>query len=103
GSFQLFDDSQLTDLRHRLGAAPVVERTATRRLVNAFFDRRPISDIAIYSDPGGRFGRTVDRVRVLDGRMPRADEPDAVALNELAADLLHIAPGAVPSAPTWTP
>jgi ABC-type lipoprotein release transport system permease subunit len=103
GSLQLNDDSQLPDLHRRLAASPLVERTADRRLVNAFFDHRPITDIAIYTDPADRYGRTVDRVHVLDGRMPRRDEPDAIALNELAAQLLHMRPGAVLDTKTWSP
>lgn len=103
GSLQLNDDSQLAELHRRLDASPLVERTAERRLVNAFFDHRPITDIAIYTDPANRYGRTVDRVHVLDGRMPRRDEPDAIALNELAAQLLHIGPGAVLKTKTWSP
>jgi putative ABC transport system permease protein len=103
GSLQLNDDSQLADLHRRLAASPLVERTADRRLVNAFFDHRPITDIAIYTDPDDRYGRTVDRVHVLHGRMPRPNEPDAIALNELAAQLLRIGPGAVLDTKTWSP
>jgi len=103
GQLQLDDDSQLADLHRRLAGSPLVERTADRRLVNAFFDHRPITDIAIYTDPAGRYGRTVDRTRVLDGRMPRRDEPGAIALNELAAQLLHVGPGAVLATRTWSP
>jgi ABC-type lipoprotein release transport system permease subunit len=103
GSFQVNDDSQIPDLRRRLDASPLVERTAERRLVNAFFDHRPITDIAIYTDPEGRYGRAVDRVHVLDGRMPRRDEPDAIALNELAAQLLDVGPGVTLTTKTWSP
>ena len=57
---------------------------------------QPITDIAIYTDPNNRFGRTIDRVaRARRGRMPRPAERDAIALNDLAADLLHVGPGAV--------
>jgi ABC-type lipoprotein release transport system permease subunit len=103
GGFQSYDDSQLPALRRRLEASPLVERTAERRLVNAFFDHRQITDIAIYSDPADEYGRIVDRVHVLHGRMPRRDEPDAIALNDLAARLLHLGPGAVLETRTWSP
>jgi hypothetical protein len=102
GNLQLDDPSQIDGVRRELRASRVVEGSATRLLVNAFLEHRPITDIALYSDPDGRYGRTVDRARVLHGRMPRAGEPDTIALTELAADLVHVGPGAVLRAHTWS-
>ncbi len=88
-------------LERELRASGLVERSTSRLLVNAFLVDQPITDIAIYSDPNNRLGRTIDRARVLQGRMPRAGEHDTIALTDLAADLLHVGPGAVLTARTW--
>ncbi|MGZ6978515.1 MAG: ABC transporter permease [Acidimicrobiia bacterium] len=102
GFLQLDDPSQITGLRRELRASGLVEQSTSRLLVNAFLEHRPITDIAIYSDRSGQFGRTLDRARVLRGRIPRAGENDAIALSDLAADLLHVGPGAVLSTRTWS-
>ncbi len=72
-------------------ALPYVDAVATRYLVNGFpaeaDDTTP--DFAVMSDPDGRYGVTVDRMRMLSGRMPAPDSSDEIALTEHAADLLH--------------
>lgn len=41
----------------------------------------------------GAMGRSVDRARVLDGRLPHPDRVDEIAVNELAASMLGLGPG----------
>ncbi|MBK5290048.1 MAG: ABC transporter permease, partial [Acidimicrobiia bacterium] len=78
------------------------ELLGDRWLVNAFLDHAPIRDIAIYSDPANRFGRTIERPRVLRGQRPHRGAPDEIALNEQAADLLHVGPGARLTLRSWS-
>ncbi len=40
-----------------------------------------------------RFGRDIDRARIVDGRAPRSDEPDEVGIGEVLAKRLHIRAG----------
>ena len=91
-------------MKRALDADPAIRQTSLRYLANAF----PISedgtlpDIAIMTDPGGDFGVTIDRVRVLEGRMPSLDAPDEVIVNEVAASLLGVGPGDVVRVMTWS-
>lgn len=62
-----------------------VEVVAQRHLVNAFLIDGAISDIAIMSDPDDRYGRTVERPTLIEGRMPDPGASDEIVLNELAA------------------
>ncbi len=103
GNLQLDDDRQIPGLERELRASGLVERSTSRLIVNAFLLHQPITDISIYSDPSNRLGRTIDRARVIKGRMPRAGERDTIALTDLAANLLHVGPGAVLTAQTWSP
>jgi len=102
GWFQSNSIGEATTLRAVLAARPEVETIAERRLVNGFIENRPISDIAIVTDPQGRYGVAVDRPRVLSGRMPAPDRPDEIALNELAARLGRIHVGDVLRMKTWS-
>ncbi len=79
-------------------------RRSLRYLANAFpiSDDGTLPDIAIMSDPAGEFGVTIDRVRVLEGRMPSPDAPDEVIVNEVAATLLGVGPGDVLPVMTWS-
>ncbi|MBK5288737.1 MAG: hypothetical protein JJE46_09745, partial [Acidimicrobiia bacterium] len=65
GYFQTNDKAQLTELRSQVLETGRAELLGDRWLVNAFLDHAPIRDIAIYSDPANRFGRTIERPRVL--------------------------------------
>ena len=91
-------------MQEALDGDPTIRATSLRYLVNAFpvgvDDSLP--DIAIFSDPAGEFGVTIDRVRVLDGRMPKPDAPDEVIVNEVAATLLGVGPGDVLTVMTWS-
>ena len=102
GYFQTSDPNQLPDLTRQVRATGRAELVGQRWLVNGFLDHAPIRDIAIYSDPTNRLGRTIERPRVLRGRTPGRDAPDEIALNELASDLLHVGTGARLTVRTWS-
>ncbi len=102
GNFQSSSDREATALRRLLERRSDVEAVAQRRLVNAFLNDSPISDIAIMSDPEGRYAREVDRPRLLRGRMPAVGAPDEIVLNELAARLAGARIGDVLHARTWS-
>jgi hypothetical protein len=102
GSFQASSLDEAGSLRRLLATRADVVAVAERRLVNGFVENRPISDIALIADPEGRYGVDVDRPRVLSGRMPAADRPDEIALNELAARLARVRVGDVLQMKTWS-
>jgi hypothetical protein len=102
GWFQSNTVEEAGALRAVLAARSEVTTVAQRRLVNGFVLNRPISDIALVTDPEGRYGVNVDRPRVLSGRMPAADRPDEIALNELAARLAGVHVDDVLQIKTWS-
>ena len=79
----------------RLRTLPFVESAETRYLVNGFPTRTDlgIADFAVYFDPHDRYGTTVDRVRLLSGRLPRPRAADEIALTELTAKEMHVSIG----------
>ncbi|MEO6653273.1 MAG: FtsX-like permease family protein [Ilumatobacteraceae bacterium] len=81
---------------------PDVEGVAEGHLINAFLIDNPVSDIAVFSDPAGRFAREVDRPIVLEGRMPADDAPNEIMLNELSATLTGLGVGEHVQAKTWS-
>ncbi len=82
-------------IRETLDSDPAVRQTSLRYLANAFpiSEETTLPDIAVLSDPAGQYGVTIDRVRVIEGRMPDAGAPYEVILNEVAAALLDVGPG----------
>ncbi len=102
GTFQTDQPIQADPIRRTVEKQPETVAVSQHLLVNAFFDGEPLSDIAILSDPEGRYGVTVDRPIVLAGRMPRRNAPDEIILNSLAARLLHAGPGTRLTAKTWS-
>lgn len=102
GSFQTDDPAQAAAFRRILARQPEVTAVAQRSIVNSFLDEERLPDIAIFSDPGHRFGRTMERPHVIRGRLPRADAPNEIALNDQAATLLRRDIGAHLRAKTWT-
>src|SRR5262245_28759756 len=81
GSFQSSSLEEAASLRALLATRSDVEAVAQRRLVNGFLEDRPISDIALITDPEGRYAVRVDRPRLLAGRMPAGDKPNEIVLN----------------------
>lgn len=102
GSFQTDDPAQAADFRRILASQPEVTAVAQRSIVNTFLDGERIPDIAIFSDPGDRFVRTMERPHVIGGRLPRPDAPNEIALNDQAAALLRRGVGTHLRAKTWT-
>ena len=71
--FQTSDPAQIQPLVAMLRADPSVETVATRYLVNAFPEDGSLPDFALTTDPDGTLGTSIDRRRVIEGRMPDAD------------------------------
>ncbi len=101
GSFQTDDPGQAPAFRRVLARQPEVTAVARRSIVNTFLTGQRLPDIAIFSDPSDRFGRTMDRPHVLHGRLPRPDAANEIALNDQAATLLHRGVGDRLRARTW--
>lgn len=82
---------QLPAMRAAVRGSPQVERSTTRYLVNGYPAGADEStpDFAIISDPSGHYGIDIDRVRLLDGRLPARHASDEIVLTEQAARLLH--------------
>jgi predicted lysophospholipase L1 biosynthesis ABC-type transport system permease subunit len=88
----------------RIAKLPGVEAAAIGSIHPAFVDlERSQFDLGILAGEDGNLGRTVDRGRLLAGRLPRPDRPDEVALNEEAARQLHARVGSVVTLQTLTP
>ncbi len=81
---------------------PQVADATERYIVNAFLVDGAISDIAIYTDPDGAFGTTIERPALLAGRMPDPGAPDEILLNEQAAQLTGVSVGGRLRARTWS-
>ena len=92
---QMSTEDQANDLAAYLRTLPFVDEAVTRYLVNGFPTRTDlgIADFAVYFDPHLGFGTTVDRVRMLSGRMPGPHATDEIALTELAASEMHVSIG----------
>jgi hypothetical protein len=83
-------------------ATPEVETATLRILLNIFPADGTTPDLAIMSDPTGIYGVSLDRPLILHGRLPRADAPDEILLNELAARITGLGVGDVIEANTWS-
>ena len=69
----------------------------------AAFSARGDFDLGILAPLDGRFGTVLDRARVLDGRMPRPDRADEVAVNARARSQLRARVGDTITLATLTP
>ena len=78
-----------------------VEEAGLRHLVNVW-PTDGSADLAIMSDPDGVYGTEVDRLHLLEGRMPADDAPNEIALNELAAQITGMHVGDHLEANTWS-
>lgn len=74
-------DEAMAELRRLPGVAATTEV----RLYGAFSDLASDYDIGIFTPLDESFGTTIERHRVLEGRLPAADRPDEVTVNESAA------------------
>jgi hypothetical protein len=86
----------------RLRADPEVEEAV---LLNFFigFSEASEFDIAVVSSPDEAFLRDIDRLRVVDGRLPSPGAEDEVMVNELLARSAGIGPGDRLPLATFTP
>ncbi|MGB5755705.1 MAG: hypothetical protein WBM50_02220, partial [Acidimicrobiales bacterium] len=88
--------NQASEIEAAVAEEPAVVETALRHLANVFpltDDDVSLPDFVVLSDPGGAFGVTVDRVRMLSGRMPLPDAPQEIVVNEITAELLAVQVG----------
>ena len=102
GNFQTNSLEEAASLRAFLAKRSEVVAVAQRRLVNGFLEGRPISDIALVTDPEGRYAVDIDRPRLLAGRLPALHAADEITLNELAARLARVRVGDVLRIKTWS-
>jgi ABC-type lipoprotein release transport system permease subunit len=72
---------------------PFVEDVARAPLFLTSPRAAPDGDLMIVSDPTGRLLTSVERPRLLSGRLPAAGSPSEIAVNEFAAERLAIAAG----------
>jgi ABC-type lipoprotein release transport system permease subunit len=101
-SFQASDWDTGAAMLDKARSLPQVEAATNRNLVNAFLVDAPISDIALMTDRDDVYGRGIDRPRILAGRLPRADAPNEVMLNELASRLTGFGVGDRLKVRTWS-
>lgn len=101
-SFQASDQDHADEMLDAALGLPDAAAVAERRIVNAFLVDNPLSDIAIQTDPAGRWSVDIDRPLLLAGRAPDPDQPDEIVLNELAADETGLRVGDHVTANTWT-
>jgi hypothetical protein len=92
-AYVLGDDGAAARLAAAVAGVPGVTRTSSVNLYSA--DAGTTLDFTVLADPEGEAFVTMDRPRVLAGRMPAADARDEVALNEVAARELALGPGDV--------
>ncbi len=94
--YQGGSEAQAVSIKAAIDDDPTVRRSALRYLVNGFpvVDDPTIPDIAVLADPDGVYGTDIDRMRVLEGRVPDPAAPDEVIVNELTAELWDLSVGA---------
>ena len=85
-----------------VAAQPQTVAMASYRLVNAFPTDAAVPDLALRTDVDGAYGETIDRPRVLEGRLPAADAPGEVMLNELASKVTGLGLGDHLQVSTWS-
>ena len=98
--YQTESAEDLPALLDTLRADPAVDAATPRYFVTAFPEQAPFLELV--SDPEGALGTSVDRERVLRGRLPGPDSADEVLINELAAELLGVDVGGTVSVRTWS-
>jgi len=92
-----------------LARQPHVAAMTTAGLYNAVVSRGNPTNVTVMSSPDRAMGVTVDRVKVLAGRLYDAKAPNQAMVDQQTASIEHLAPGgtlrlyAVPSAPTGEP
>jgi hypothetical protein len=83
------------DYYRALGRLPHVAAMSTGMLLNLAIPGRyqEAAQIGVYSSPDGRMGVSVDRVKVLAGRLFDPGDPRAIMISQKIADEQHVRPG----------
>ena len=95
------EQAVVTEVADALEASPAVAELA--RVQTFVVDGGGDFDLTLIGDPDGRRGVSMDRPIAVEGRLPSADAPDEVALNEFAARTLGLGVGDVLSLGTFAP
>src|SRR5438067_2529591 len=82
---------------------PGVQSGAVLSGYPAFTDVHSDFDLGILAPVDGRYGRDIERALVLEGRVPKRDRADEIALNPRARDQLHARVGQTIEVSTLTP
>ena len=53
----------------------------------------PPNHVSVYASPDGRLGVSIDRVKILAGRLPAPADPWSAVIDQQMADDEHVAPG----------
>ena len=77
----------------RIARLPEVTAASIGTIYPVFKDIEGEFDLGVIASKDGNVGRTINRGKLLRGRMPRVDQPDEVLINEQAAAQLGAAPG----------
>jgi ABC-type antimicrobial peptide transport system permease subunit len=80
-----------------LGRLPHVAAMSTGALLSVAIQGhyRAVAQTQVYASPDGRLGVSVDRVKVLAGRLFDPADPRAVMINQKIADEEHLRPGGI--------
>jgi ABC-type antimicrobial peptide transport system permease subunit len=83
------------DYYRALGRLPHVAAMSTGTLLNLAIPGRyqEAAQIGVYASPDGRMGVSVDRVKVLAGRLFDPGDPRAIMISQKIADEEHVRPG----------
>jgi hypothetical protein len=95
------DDDTTHELAEELRDEPWVE--AVGEFVDFTVSPDGTTILSVYAGTDEGFSNDVDRPLVLDGRMPRADEPDEIAIDEVARDTLDADVGDTLTVNTFDP
>jgi len=90
-------------LLERVLGLPGVQSGAILSGYPAFTNVKSDFDLGILAPVDGRYGRVIERPLVLEGRPPKPDRAQEVALNPRARDQLHARVGQVITVSTLTP
>ena len=95
------EDAVVAEVADALAESPAVADLA--RVRTFVVDGGGDFDLTLVGDPDGRRGVTMDQPIAITGRVPAADAPDEIALNEIAAQSLGLEVGDQLSLDTFSP
>lgn len=102
---QVSDYERATEVLAQMNDLPMVEAAAGWRIwpVDPVDGPGDTADLALLSDPLGRYGVDVDRPRMIEGRMPAPDAVDEVLLTRSAAEAFGLSVGDTLVARSFSP